>query len=198
MMRGQKKKRGTTDREAYLKNDFIERQPIYQDVPPQQMEEVEPMMAQKDQGVPMASVGIDYNNDGRADVVYTGADLNRDGIPDGLQAPATLQPTQSFPVQQVELAQTVPVTTAVAPVTQASGVTFPGLPTIGATNVLQQTVAAPSTAQYIMQPQAASMTATMPYGNYTTGSTYITAPSAYSQLGVTSTVQQQYPGGGVV
>merc|ERR1719491_1366764 len=38
--------------------------------------------------VPMATVGVDTNHDGRANYTVTGPDLNRDGIPDEMQRPA--------------------------------------------------------------------------------------------------------------
>jgi len=37
------------------------------------------------EAAPMATVGLDMNRDGRADVLVTGVDRNRDGIPDALQ-----------------------------------------------------------------------------------------------------------------
>jgi len=37
-------------------------------------------------GVPMATVGIDTTGDGRANLTYVGVDMNRDSIPDALQA----------------------------------------------------------------------------------------------------------------
>jgi len=81
MMLGKKKKRSTTDREAYLKNDFIEQQPNYDEQPEQQ-----PMMSSQDNVPPQMQVEV----------------------PPLAPAPVTLQPTQSFPVQ-VELAKTTAV-----------------------------------------------------------------------------------------
>merc|ERR1719440_2050374 len=77
-----------------------------------------------------------------------------------------LEPTPSLPIQMA-----VPTTTVAAAPSLAS---FPGMPTIGAPVM-----------------QSASMTTALPYGNYaaqpTMGSTYVTAPSAYSQqLGMTT------------
>jgi hypothetical protein len=180
MSKANKKKRAAGDREAYLKNDFIERQPVYHEVPGQ-LAENEPMMSKKE-----------------SNYEYQASEY----VPAAPMAPQ-LQPTQSFPVQQVELA---PMTV------DPNAVTFPGLPPLGTggASLLQQTIAAPASApQYFAQPQAASMNvSTMPYGNYTTNSTYINAGSMYQQampqLGQTTTVgtvqmqPQQYAAGGVI
>jgi len=196
-MNKKQKKRTTTEREAYLKNDFIERQPVY-DEAAAQYNEVEPML--KDQSRPM-------NHDGHADMVYTGADA--------VQAPVNpMQPTmQSFPVQ-VELAAPVYAAPAaqaapVVPLAAAGGISFPGLPTIGGGSTLLQqqqqrqtfgaqpqaasmTLQQQAAPQYFAaQPQAASMNATMPYGNYSSQSAYVSAPTRQSQ-------PRMYPGGGVV
>merc|ERR1719491_208104 len=192
IMKNKKKKRSTTDREAYLKNEFIERQPVY-DENIAQHQEAEPMLK--------GPVGADMNHDSRADMAYTGESMYREVQAPVNPAQLTMQPTQSFPVQ-VELAQPAPV--AAAPVMEAPVFTFPGLPPIGGGSTLlqqqRQTFAAqPQTApmslaqpQYVTaQPQAASMNTSMPYGNYTTQSAYVSAPSAYSQQGI-------YPGGAVV
>lgn len=180
MQKANKKKRAAGDREAYLKNDFIERQPVYHEVPGQPIEN-EPMMSKKDSN---------YENQASEYGQFP-----------------PMAPTQSFPVQ-VELAPLVQVQGA-----DPMAVTFPGLPPLGTggASLLQQTIAAPASApQYFAQPQAASMNmgGAMPYGNYTTNSTYINAGSMYQQagmqmpqLGQTTTVQmqpQQYATGGVI
>jgi len=143
-MAGRKKKRSTTDREAYLKNDFIERQPVYHEVPPTE-------------------------EDGLMKPDSNGADMNRDGIPDALQQPQVyLQPTNSFPLQG-----------------QANAISFPGMPPIGGSLLLQPT--AGSTYMGAL-PQGASMnmTTAAPYQNYASQSVYTSAPAAYSQqLGMT-------------
>merc|ERR1740130_1949177 len=132
-----------------------------------------------------------------------------DGSYSGMEAGAVLQgmePTQSFPIQ-AEPVQAMPMPVVqpsyamAQPVNQASGVSFPGLPTIGGGggNILQQTVAAPmmNTSQYLSaQPQTASMNMAAPYGNYTTQSQYLPAqPSMYSQpqLGMTTNLSQFQP-----
>lgn len=43
------------------------------------------------QAAPIATVGVDMNRDGHADVYVTGVDRNRDGIPDALQRVSKLQ-----------------------------------------------------------------------------------------------------------
>jgi len=186
LMKKKQKKKPTTDREAYLKNDFIERQPVY--------EEEEPMLK--------GPAGTDMNHDNRADMAYTGANMNHE-----MQAPVNpTHPTmQSLPVQ-VELAQPAPgPARSAAPVSEATNVMFPGLPPIGGGSTLLQQHrqtwgAQPQAASMIVgaqpqyvaaQPQATSMLTTQPYGNYTSQSAYVSAPSAYPQQGI-------YPGGGVV
>jgi len=101
-----------------------------------------------------------------------GTDINRDGIPDALQQPQVyLQPTNSFPLQ--------------GQATQANAISFPGMPPIGGSLLLQPT--AGSTYMSAL-PQGASMnmTTAVPYQNYTSQSAYTSAPAAYSQqLGMT-------------
>jgi len=220
-----KKKRSTTDREQNLKDDFIERQPVYHEVA-EADQEVEPMMREKEQ-YPDVNNDDMYNQAGSTtstEAVAAGATVmqvrstacfqvgdavligngtaNQEGNvirafgslvftnplqcahPAGTkveQAPP-MQPTQSFPIQTVEL---------VAPVTS-----FPGLPTLGGGSLMQQTFAAPATAYTYAQPQAASMMASQPYGNYTSPSTYVQQPSMYSAA--QPSMYSQYPGGGVV
>lgn len=153
MMFGKKKKRSTTDREAYLKNDFIEQQPNYDEQPEQQ-----PMMSSQD-NIPPQTQQVE--------------------IPPlaPMGAPVSLQPTQSFPVQ-VELAQT---TAVVAPgaVSFPGLPTLGG----GQSVLLQQpSTTLPATTVTYSAPQATSMVMTQPYGNYTTQSQYLAAPAAYSQV----------------
>jgi hypothetical protein len=132
-MFGKKKNKKTaTDRENELKYDFIERQPVYEQVP-------------SSDSVPMATAAIDVNADGIPDMYVTGADLNRDGIPDVMQRPAA--PLMAPP----PLVPTVPAT-------NPSGVSFPGMPTLGGSTFLT--------------PQ-------MPYGNYTQQSAYYPNTAAY-------------------
>lgn len=118
---------------------------------------------------PYASVAVDTNGDGLVDEVVTGVDMNRDGIPDALQQPQVyLQPTNSFPLQG-----------------QANPISFPGMPPIGGSMLLQPT--AGSTYMSAL-PQGASMnmTTAAPYQNYASQSAYTSAPAAYSQqLGMT-------------
>jgi len=161
-----KTRKKALDREAYIKNDFIERQPVYSDtdVPASQEEPL------------MAVAAVDVNGDGIADVMVAGVDANRDGIPDVLQAPMLppLQPTGSFPLQQtVSAAYPVTTYTTAAPMASPSLASFPGMPPIGTGSILQ--------------PRTTSMSTALPYGGstyVTGGSTYIQQPS--QQLGVTT------------
>merc|ERR1712072_924148 len=104
MMKKKPKQKKALDREAYLKNEFVERQPVYHEVPAQAPES-EPMMKDME-AAPVAAMAVDVNNDGRADIIVAGEDRDRDGIPDILQgnpnASAIVQPLQatpSFPLQ---------------------------------------------------------------------------------------------------
>lgn len=188
------RKKGT-DREAYLKNDLIndvERQPMYHDVPGPQ-EEMEPMIKPQE---PTASVIVE---DGASQYMVTGVDRNRDGIPDAMEAPAPLvqmQPTPSFPM----------VAAGIPPVVTApSGVSFPGMPTLGGSTYMQNTSMVVPQAQaytqsYTMAPQTASMTIgsyantaqtasyTLAAPSYGTPSTYVSAPYT-QQLGMTTSLQ---------
>mmetsp|Transcript_71716 Transcript_71716/g.112179 ORF Transcript_71716/g.112179 Transcript_71716/m.112179 type:complete len:634 (+) Transcript_71716:78-1979(+) len=47
-----------------------------------------PPMTIPTQAVPIATAGLDTNHDGRPNVMVTGPDMNRDGIPDSLQQPS--------------------------------------------------------------------------------------------------------------
>jgi hypothetical protein len=48
---------------------------------------MDPFTTQEAMTPPMAALGVDTNGDGRANFTYVGVDMNRDGIPDALQAP---------------------------------------------------------------------------------------------------------------
>jgi len=160
MLSGRKKKSRSTDREAYLKNDFIERQPVYQETPGS-AQEMEPMIKE---APPMANAAADVN----AEAAEAG---DQRELAVEAQAPVVvpLQPTTSFPLQ-------VGVPTTTVPATAPSGVSFPGMPTIG-------------TSMYTGQAASNYMT-TVPYGNYASPSAYVSAPSAYSQqLGMTTSIQ---------
>jgi len=171
-MFSRKKKRSTTDREQGLKNDFIERQPVYHEVAGQ------PEDGAADEEQPLREQ--EFNEPRPQEVV-----------------PA-LEPTPSFPMQQVEMMpalvpmggmQMQAMAPASTPVTAPSGISFPGMPTIGANGmpvqVVQQVQAGSMYQQYAM-PQVQSMnTTTLPYGQYASPSTYVTAPAAYNQLGMT-------------
>merc|ERR1712194_83920 len=62
--------------------------------------------APRPEEVPLASVGVDLNGDGRVDAYVTGVDQNRDGIPDALEgdnnAPMSVELVQQPEVPMVE------------------------------------------------------------------------------------------------
>jgi len=157
LMSSRKKKRQTTDREQYLKNDFIERQPVYHEVAGQPEdgngEEEQPLREQE------------FNGARPQEVV-----------------PA-LEPTPSFPMQQVEMMpalapiqgmQVQALAPASMPATAPSGISFPGMPTIGVNGMPVQQV----------QAGSMYMNTTLPYGQYASPSTYVAAPAAYNQMGL--------------
>jgi hypothetical protein len=51
--------------------------------------------------MPMATVGIDRNFDGRPDVMLSGVDMNRDGIPDVLQRGQVFGTAPNMPMATV-------------------------------------------------------------------------------------------------
>jgi hypothetical protein len=77
--------------------------------------------------VPVATAGVDLNNDGRADIMVTGADMNLDGIPDALQrgqargTQVSQQPPTSAIRQETSVLQTSPPPPANTGVALATG-----------------------------------------------------------------------------
>merc|ERR1711865_591447 len=173
MNKKKNKPRKPTERDAYLKNDFIERQPIYNEVPGQQ--ETDPMM---NMGPPGAQQSLQ-------------------------DAVNQLQPTQSFPLQQVEMSVPMapPPPAPMAPPMMAqqqfapppemaglapSLASFPGMPDIGGPggSLLQNQRAAP--AQYPQMgvpaaPMSMNVTMPAPYGNYPSQSAYMANSGVYAQ-----------------
>jgi len=157
------KKRKTTDREAYLKNDFIERQPVYQEG-----EETDPML--KERGRPGLSE--------LSAAVATLENSNMQTFPvQQLEIGVPVGPPPAAPAPPAPTAGQAPMAPSLA--------SFPGMPDIGfgGPGLLQNTAATRPPVQYSATPQAASMNVTMqPYGNYPSQqSAYLSAPSAYSQ-----------------
>jgi len=159
------KRGGPSDREAYIKNDFIERQPIYNDAPTK--EETEPMMSAAAQE-PVEAYAAPPP-----------------------PAPTNLEPTDSFPIQVelpalTALPALVPLQTVVQTSASPSMVSFPGMPTLGGAvpSLGGPGSFVPASMSYqIAAPQTASMNVGLPYGNYGNTSTFVSAPSAYTQPG---------------